>query len=117
MNTRKTSTDGESGVGGGGGVGGKGAGDVVGWLVKNLEILGSCDVTITVLSPFATDLRIYLKQARARVNKLQKDKVKAKAVGNNSQFFFHTNSSVHTSSFPQAVDLTRFHPSISDKKK
>ena len=39
-------------------------------LVKNLEILGSCDMTITVLSPFATDLRIYLKQARARVKQI-----------------------------------------------
>ena len=61
-----------------------------GWdgLVKNLEILGSCDMTITVLSPFATDLRIYLKQARARVNKLQKDVVEAKALRNNSKHFF-----------------------------
>ena len=57
-------------------------------LVKNLEILGSCDMTITVLFPFATDLRIYLKQARARVNKLQKDAVEAKAVRNNSKHFF-----------------------------
>ena len=57
-------------------------------LVKNLEILGSCDMTITVLSPFATDLRIYLKQARARVNKLQKDAVEAKALRNNSKHFF-----------------------------
>lgn len=81
MNTRKTSTDGESGVGGGGGVGGKGAEDVVGGV-------GSCDMTITVLSLFATDLRIYLKQARARVNKSQKDAVEAKALRNNSKHFF-----------------------------
>ena len=67
---------------GGGGGGGDG-------LVKNLEILGSCDVTITVLSPFATDLRIYFKQARARVNKLQKDAVEAKAVRNNSKHFLY----------------------------
>ena len=68
---------------GGGGWGG-------GWdgLVKNLEKLGSCDMTITILSPFTTDLRIYLKQARARVNKLQKDAVEAKAVRNNSKHFF-----------------------------
>ena len=45
-------------------------------------------MTITVLSPFATDLRIYLKQTRARVNKLQKDAVEAKAVMNNSKHFF-----------------------------
>ena len=57
-------------------------------LVKNLEILGICDMTITVLSPFATDLRIYLKQARARVNKLLKDAVEAKALRNNSKHFF-----------------------------
>ena len=76
MNTRKTSTDGESGGGGGGG------------LVKNLEILDSCDLTITVVSPFTTELKIYLKQARARVNKLQKDAGEAKAVGNNSKIFF-----------------------------
>ena len=86
-------------------------------LVKNLEILGSCDMTITVLFPFATDLRIYLKQARARVNKLQKDAVDAKVVGNNSKNFFILTSSVHTLSFPQLVNLTRFHPNISDKKK
>ena len=70
---------------GGGGWWGEG-----GWdgLVKNLEILGSCDMTITVLSPFTTELRIYLKQARARVNKLQKDAVEAKAVGDNSNNVF-----------------------------
>jgi len=55
--------------------------------VKSLEILGSCDMTVTVLSPFTTDLRIYLKQARARVNKLQKGAVEVKAVGDNSKNF------------------------------
>ena len=45
-------------------------------------------MTITVLSPFTTELRIYLKQARARVNKLQKDAVEAKAVGDNSNNVF-----------------------------
>ena len=86
MNTGKTSTDGESWGGGKGGGGG---------LVKNLEILDSCDMTITVVSPFTTELKIYLKQARARVNKLQKDAVEAKAVGNNSKNFFILTSSVH----------------------
>lgn len=57
-------------------------------LVKNLEILVSCDMTITVLSPFTFELRIYLKQARSCVNKLQKDAMEAKAVGNNSKNFF-----------------------------
>ena len=56
-----------------------------GGLVKNLEILDSCDMTITVVSSFTTELKIYLKQARARVNKLQKDSVEAKVVGNNSK--------------------------------
>ena len=45
-------------------------------------------MTITVVSPFTTELKIYLKQARARVNKLQKDAVETKAVGNNSKIFF-----------------------------
>ena len=74
-------------------------------------------MTITVLSPFTTELRIYLKQARARVNKLQKDAVEAKVVGNNSKNFFILNSSVRTLSFPHPVNPTRFHPNINDKKK
>ena len=74
-------------------------------------------MTITVLSPFTTELKIFLKQARARVNKLQKDAVEAKVVGNNSKIFFILTSSVHTLSFPQPVNLTRFHPNISDEKE
>ena len=43
--------------------------------------------------------------------------MEAKVVGNNSKIFFILNSSVRTLSFPQPVNLTRFHPNISDKKK